>query len=934
MPRNSERRNSAGGPPRGGSRKLTDFVKSVPRDSREVSAASGKLSSSGSGVLGSAGSSVRKPDSVVVVGGVEFDVFLSSMRSTTYAETLNNVEFVDEVPESYLLGSYYSGELKKAYLKFYDDSSNKTYVWVDKTGHMPYFLTNTPPNELDQKIVRDKSFEKVEVVEKYDLLRGKEVSLTKIIVKDPLAVPRMRGLVTNAWEANIKYHDCYVFDNNLLPGMKYRVNGRGITLVQPKLGEDVLNLYKKVVEDEKELLELALRMAPLFEEKPPKMRRLAIDIEVYTPTRLRIPDPSDAHYPIISVALAGTDGLRKILITFREGMSVENVERLSSLNAEVEIFDSERALILELFRVMNEYPLIITFNGDGFDLPYIYNRALVLGIDPAYIPIEEVRDFVSVRHGFHIDLYKFFSIEAIQNYAFSQAYKEKTLDAIAQALLGETKVVIDVSVSDLPLDKLAEYNMKDAELSLTLTTFNNELVWKLMVLIMRLAKMSLEDVTRRKVSAWVKNLMYWEHRRNNYLIPEREELKRLKGEVKTAAKIGGKRYAGAIVIDPIPGVYFNVVVLDFASLYPSIIKVWNLSYETIDPPEGWCRDGNLLDVVDEKGEVLHKVCVSRKGITSTLVGLLRDFRVRVYKRLAKQAKEEEIKNWYDVVQKALKVYVNASYGVFGHESFPFYTPSLAESVTALGRYVITKTLSKAEELGLRVIYGDTDSLFIWSPDPNALSKLSEWVEKELSLEIEQDKTYKYVAFALKKNYVGVLENGKIDVKGLVGKKKNVPKILQDSFTRILELISSIEGTAESLEEVKNRIRQEVRELYMRLKNKDFTLDDVVFKTTLSKDLEDYVKTTPIHVKAAIHLKRHGIPVEKGVTILYVKVKKSGGVKPVQLAKIDEVDIAEYLKTAKSTFQQLLMPFNISWEEVAGGIGLTYFTTNNNSANTL
>lgn len=71
---------------------------------------------------------------------------------------------------------------------------------------------------------------------KYDLLRGREVSLTKIVVKDPLAVPRMRGLVTNAWEANIKYHDCYVFDNKLLPGMKYRINGRGITLIQPKLG--------------------------------------------------------------------------------------------------------------------------------------------------------------------------------------------------------------------------------------------------------------------------------------------------------------------------------------------------------------------------------------------------------------------------------------------------------------------------------------------------------------------------------------------------------------------------------------------------------------------------------------------------------------------------------------------------------------------------
>ncbi|MEM4740445.1 MAG: DNA-directed DNA polymerase I [Zestosphaera sp.] len=927
MPKNGVKRDSAVSSSRGGSKKLTDFAKNVSRGLRGSSVIPEEPSVlNSSEVLVSKESLGKKPDFSVVVNGVEFDVFLSSMKSTTYTESLSNFELVDEIPESYLLGSYYSGELRKAYLKFYDDSSSKTYVWVDKTGHMPYFLTDTPPDELDQKIIRDKSFEKVEVIKKYDLLRGKEVSLTKIIVKDPLAVPRMRGLVSNAWEANIKYHDCYVFDNGLIPGMKYRINGRGITPIQPKLGEDVLSLYKKVVEDEEELLELALRMAPLFEERPPKMKRLAIDIEVYTPTRLRIPDPSDAHYPIISVALAGTDDLRKIFLTYRDGASVENADRLKKLKAEIEIFDSERALILELFRVMNEYPLIVTFNGDNFDLPYIYNRALILGIDPTYIPIEEVRDFVSVRHGFHIDLYKFFSIEAIQNYAFSQAYKEKTLDAIAQALLGETKVVIEASVSDLPLDRLAEYNIKDAELSLTLTTFNNELVWKLIVLIMRLAKMSLEDVTRRKVSAWVKNLMYWEHRRNNYLIPEREELKRLKGEVKTAAKIGGKRYAGAIVIDPIPGVYFNVVVLDFASLYPSIIKVWNLSYETIDPPGGWCRDDDLLDVIDEKGEILHRVCKSRKGITSALVGLLRDFRVRVYKKLAKQAREEEVKNWYDVVQKALKVYVNASYGVFGHESFPLYTPSLAESVTALGRYVITKTLSRAEELGLRVLYGDTDSLFVWSPDPETLNKLSEWVEKELSLEIEQDKTYKYVAFALKKNYVGVLEGGKVDVKGLVGKKKNVPKILQDSFVRILELISRIEGTAESLEKVKNEIRREVRELYMKLKNKDFTLDDVVFKTTLSKDLEEYVKTTPIHVKAATHLKRHGVPVEKGVTILYVKVKGSSGVKPVQLTKIDDVDITEYLKTAKSTFQQLLMPFNISWEEVAGGVGLTHFTT--------
>ncbi|MEM2021688.1 MAG: 3'-5' exonuclease, partial [Zestosphaera sp.] len=548
---------------KGGSRKLTEFIKRGPPVGAEPAGVSPGLRDSRAAETSEA--PARRPSFSVTVNGVEFDVFLDAVRTSSYVSSLTNLELSDEVPESYLLGSYYSGEFRKAYLKFYDDVSGKIYVWVDKTGHMPYFLTDTPPGELNQKIVKDKSFEKVEVIKKYDLLRGREVTVTKVVAKDPLAIPRMRDLVTNAWEANIKYHDCYVFDNGLIPGMRYRANGRGLTLIQPKLSDDVLSLYRNVVSGEEDLLELALRMAPLFEERPPEMRRLAVDIEVYTPTRLRIPDPSDAQYPVISVALAGTDNLRRVLVTYREGLNAESVERLRSLNAEVEVFDCERALLMEVFRAMNSYPLIITFNGDNFDLPYLHNRAVLLGVDPLYIPIEDVRDFVGVRHGFHVDLYKFFSIEAVQNYAFSQAYKEKTLDAIAQALLGEAKVTIEISVSDLTLDRLVEYNLKDAELSLNLTTFNRELVWKLIIQIMRLAKMSLEDVTRRKVSAWVKNLMYWEHRRNNHLIPEREELKRLKGEVKTTAKIGGKRYAGAIVIEPMPGVYFNVVVLDFAS---------------------------------------------------------------------------------------------------------------------------------------------------------------------------------------------------------------------------------------------------------------------------------------------------------------------------------------------------------------------------------
>ncbi len=873
---------------------------------------------------------VRKgvSDFAVTVEGMRFRVAYKG-GSKEFSLVSDRYELVNSLKSGFLLGSYYDGRAGKAYLKFYNDSEEKVYLWYDQSGHLPYFITDMKPEDVRsiRKVVEDPSFVNVEVVKKYDLLRGKEVRLTKIVVKDPQAVPRLRKLVGEAWEARIKYHDNYVYDNGLVPGLEYRISDGRPEEIKRGIPEDVLNLYRNAVSESPDSIDFAMRLAPLFETRPPNVRRLAIDIEVYSPLRGRVPDPERTPYPVISVAFFGSDGLRKVLVLAREGLPFGDLSNLPE-GVEVEVFDSERALLIETFRIVNEYPMVVTFNGDDFDLPYLFNRAVMLGVDPDYIPILSVRDFIGIRHGFHIDLYRFFSIEAIQNYAFGSAYKEKTLDAVASALLGEAKVALELGISELYLSKLIEYNAKDAELTLKLTTFGGELVWKLMILIMRLAKMGIEDVTRRKVSAWVKSLMYWEHRRRGYLIPNSEELLRLKGEVKTAARIGGKRYAGAIVIDPIPGVYFRVIVLDFASLYPSIIKVWNLSYETIDPPEGWCPSDSLREIRDEQGNVLHRVCVSRKGITTEIVGMLRDFRVRVYKKLAKsRTTSEDLRHWYDVVQKAMKVYINASYGVFGHEKFPFYTPSLAESVTALGRFVISSSLKKARELGLKVLYGDTDSLFLWDPLDKSLTELIEWVDTNFNLDLELDKKYRFVAFALKKNYLGVLDNGKVDVKGLVGKKKNVPRFLQETFNNVVNLMTQIEDNPVSLERVKERLKKEVKDLYRRLKDRDFTLDEVAFKTTLNKDIDSYVKTTPIHVKAALQLRRYGLFISRGDIILYVKTRTKDKVKAVQLAKLSDVDINEYLEATKSILQQLLTPFNISWEEVAGGVGLFSFLNN-------
>ncbi|MEM4053387.1 MAG: type B DNA-directed DNA polymerase, partial [Ignisphaera sp.] len=504
----------------------------------------------------------------------------------------------------------------------------------------------------------------------------------------------------------------------------------------------------------------------------------------------------------------------------------------------------------------------------------------------------------------------------IQIYAFEGRYKEANLDSIAQALLGIGKVQLDDELGKIDLAMLAHYNFRDAEVTLQLTTFSEELVWKLMLLLMRISKLGLEDVCRSTVSVWIKNLFYWEHRRRGYLIPRQEDIQSLKGKKVTEAIIKGKKYAGAIVIEPPQGLFFNVIVLDFASLYPSIMKQWNLSYETIDPDETLCNKVN--DIIDEANNVLHKVCLDKPGLTAEIVGMLRDFRVKIYKKKSKDKNISEIlRSWYDTVQRAMKVFINAAYGVFGADTFPLYAPSVAESVTALGRRIITSTIRKAEELGLRVLYGDTDSLFIWNPEQSKLEELKKWVEETFGLELEMDKRYKFVAFALKKNYVGVTPNNEVDIKGMMGKKRNTPDFIKNLFVEILKKMTSIEEPEDAFKII-NSVKDDLEKYYLLLKYKLLTLDEVAFHMGLSKPLSEYKKTTPQHVKAALMLQRYNVNISPGDVITFVKVKSKDGVKPIQLAKISEIDTQKYLEAMVSTLEQLFTALNISWEDVTGG----------------
>lgn len=842
-------------------------------------------------------------------------------------EVIERTSFEAETPKNtgilYLLSVSYSATKNRAFLKLYDPERGKVVFWYDDTGHKPYLLTNQSIEELSSnpKVISHLGLEKLEEIEKYDLLYDRKIKVVKVIAKDPLSIggrrDSLREIIENTWEDNIRYHECYTYDMNLIPGYTYMIkDGKLIRVDQQVNYESLKSVFKDLPE---ERLKYLLEWFPLLSTPVPNYRRIAIDIEVISEHVDRVPDPHTAKNPIVCVSLASSDGLNKVLMLkrsdVREGVRPPELPE----DVEIEYFDSEIALIKEVFKYLIEYPIVLTFNGDGFDLHYLWKRAQLLGIRKEDIPIIMGRDIALLPIGIHIDLYKFFHNHAIQVYAFGNAYREVTLDAIASSLLNIKKIQIEKSIAELDYLQLASYCYRDALIVLKLTSENSNLIMNLITMIMRISRMSMEDVVRQGISKWIRSLLYYEHRRRGYLIPRQSDIEALKGIASTTAIIKGKKYMGAIVIRPESDVYFNVVVLDFASLYPSIISKWNLSYETVRCIHEECKSNVVPDTK-------HWICKKRIGLMSLIIGMLRDVRVKWFKHKSKDPSiSEEERNWYKVVQQALKVFLNASYGVFGSEVFPLYCLPLAESTTAIGRYIIRETINRARERNLKVIYADTDSLFIHKPTEDEIYQLQEWAESRFGIDLEVDKKYTFVTFSgRKKNYLGVLENGVVDIKGLVGKKRNTPVFLKQAFLDMTQILKEVK-TPEDFKYAKEKIKEIIQNCYNNLKNRKYTLDDLAFKVMLSRPPDKYVKTTPQHVKAARQLQDKGKEVKPGDIISFVKVQGPIGVKPVQLARLDEIDIEKYIGHIQSTFDQVLDALGIEFEEIIGAKKLEFFT---------
>ncbi|MCW4011211.1 MAG: DNA-directed DNA polymerase I [Candidatus Bathyarchaeota archaeon] len=835
----------------------------------------------------------------------------------------------ENLPASYFVSATYDGRQRKAVVKLYEPQSGDIYFWYDNTGHKPYCLTNLslPDLEKMERVVNHQGYNHSEILEVCDPLADKKITVTKIVTDDPLAVggkpqgsirdiipedyPKDAPMEPKVWEAKIKYYQSYIYDTRYLPGMIYEVkNGSLVPCVFEEAEKTIANLkglFKDATDEELEYVE---EWARLIEYPAPKFRRAAIDIEVYAPLSTRVPDSREAVYPVVCCSLYSSDDEKKVLVLKRPGVHEGNCPMPP--DSQIEYYETEEALLRAVFDILWDYPFILTFNGDDFDLRYMVHRASNLGIDRRDIPIDIGRRVCLLRYGIHIDLYKFFFNRAVQIYAFNNRYRDVTLNDVGKGVLGMEKIKNEKTIGELTYTELAAYCLRDSEITYKLTSFEDELAMKLILVLTRISSMPMEDVSRQGVSRWIRNFMHREHRHRHMLIPNSEDILAEKGKTSTTAVIKGKKYQGAIVVEPVPGVHFNVAVMDFPSLYPSIIKVWNLGYQSIRCPHPECKS-NLVP------NTPHWVCTKERALESLLIGSLRDLRVSWYKNRAKdKSLPQEQQNWYKVAQGALKVILNASYGVFGAESFDLYCPPVAEATAAIGRHSINQILSHAKAVGVQVLYGDTDSVFLKNPTKEQIAEVIHFTEHELKMGIDMEKTYRYAVFSSrKKNYLGVLEDGSVDVKGLTGKKKHIPIFIKDAFNQMKERLAQVKNPAD-FEKAKKDIADIVRTRYMTLKRREWQdMNQLAFNVVLGDDLAHYTKTTPQHVKAALVLQTSGVEIKAGDLISFVKTIRPPHVKPVELASRNEVDVDKYIAYLHSTFDQVLDALGLSFDEIIG-----------------
>ena len=359
-------------------------------------------------------------------------------------------------------------------------------------------------------------------------------------------------------------------------------------------------------------------------------------------------------------------------------------------------------------------------------------------------------------------------------------------------------------------------------------------------------------------------------------------------------------YSGGLVLDPKKGFYDNLILLmDFNSLYPSIIQEYNICFTTV----------NVAQKCDDELEPELPVPNLEPGILPTEIRKLVESRREVKKLMKIPDLSPDLRMQYNIRQTALKLTANSMYGCLGFSFSRFYAKPLAALVTAKGREILTNTRDLVQKLDYDVIYGDTDSIMINTKclDYGEVFKIGHKIKAEVNklyrqVELDVDGVFKYMLLLKKKKYAAVtisqLPNGEYvtsqELKGLDIVRRDWSQISAEAGKFILSQILSDLPADDRIE----AIHAHLVKLREDLEGGKVPIQLLAITKQLTKNPEEYVdhKSQP-HVLVAMRLNsRGGKRIRQGDTVSYVICDDGSTLSAMQRAyHVDELKNADNLK---------------------------------------
>jgi len=739
---------------------------------------------------------------------------------------------------------------REPHIMIWGISENNERILIIDKKFRPYFYVLPRENiDVNKLIARIKMLSSarspitsVEIVEKKYF--GKPVKVLKVKTVIPDQVPKYREEirkmpeVKEVLEADIRFSMRYLIDHQLQPSAWHEAEAEELPLKRPNLRVD-------------KVYELKGSIKPIGLVKEPSLRKIAFDIECYNPHGA----PSPERDPVIIISVYNDKG--------------ELVQFAATDK-------NDKTVLMKFVKYVQEYDpdIIMGYNNNRFDWPYLISRGKKVGVKIAISrfssePNPSVYGHISVMGRANVDLYDF--AEEITE------VKVKTLENVADYLgvMPKDKRTL-INWWEMPKywdePERRKIFLKYAADDVVSTYGLGEKFLPFAIQLSSITGLPLDQVGAASVGFRVEWFLMREAYKANELIPSKVERPY-------------EPYKGAIVLEPKKGVHENIAVLDFSAMYPNIMIKYNISPDTYVPPTEEINPEEVW-VAPEMG---HRFRKEPPGFFKKVLEMLLSLRRKVREEMKKYPTDSVEYRILNERQKALKILANAMYGYQGWVGARWYCKQAAEAITAWGRQTIRKAINIAKELGLEIIYGDTDSIFV-KYDKEKVEKLIERIKNELGFEIKIDKIYKRVFFTeAKKRYVGLLPDGRIDIVGFEAIRGDWSELAKEVQEAVMEIILK-EGSTDKAVEYVRKIIGDLRE-------KKIPISKLVIWKTISKRLDEYAVEAP-HVAAARKIIERGGKVTVGSKIGYVIVKGTGRLSdralPYFMAKIDDVDVNYYI----------------------------------------